>query len=337
MVTKRDRPTEISLLEQESGSETTGVVYLVPADDAGVGGIDVERINAYGFYSVGQNLKGIHDHTGNVPLAEAFWVLHHCRQTMTKLIAGDPVPLGFALSRAHRLQQQITLMWNQYFIVKNDKGENEFQYPKDDAPPIYQYEWTNLRTALSDFETVFSDAMTEAATYFVPRRGIFQTSALVDKADESFPAEIRGFIPDKAKLDWQAAGRCLAFNLLTASGFHVARAVEGTLEAYYQLFSGKRGKELPSWHEYIQALEQLSSSRGAIKPSAKTVAELQQMKNDYRNPIAHPRVVLTEPEARILFDNGESLIIAMAQEIGAFKETESARPTLLSPPDETAA
>ena len=41
------------------------------------------------------------------------------------------------------------------------------------------------------------------------------------------------------------------------------------------------------------------------------------MKDDYRNPIAHPRIVLTEPDARMLFANGESLIIAMAQELKA--------------------
>ena len=52
-------------------------------------------------------------------------------------------------------------------------------------------------------------------------------------------------------------------------------------------------------------------------PSEKVISEIQQMKDDYRNPIAHPRIVLTEPDARMLFANGESLIIAMAQEMKA--------------------
>ena len=39
------------------------------------------------------------------------------------------------------------------------------------------------------------------------------------------------------------------------------------------------------------------------------------MKDDYRNPVAHPRVVLEEADARMLFANGESLIIAMAQDL----------------------
>jgi hypothetical protein len=34
----------------------------------------------------------------------------------------------------------------------------------------------------------------------------------------------------------------------------------------------------------------------------------------------HPRVTLTENDARMLFDNGESLIIAMAEEIKAIRD-----------------
>jgi hypothetical protein len=159
--------------------------------------------------------------------------------------------------------------------------------------------------------------MREAATYYVPRRGIFFTPALVDSADETFPVDIRGSLPEKTKTDWKAAGRCLAFNLLSASGFHVARAVEGMLEAYYQLFCNQSGGTLNGWNDYIIELEKSLKNGNVPIPSAKTIAELKQMKDDYRNPIMHPRVVLSEPDARMLFANGESLIIAMAQEIEA--------------------
>jgi hypothetical protein len=62
-------------------------------------------------------------------------------------------------------------------------------------------------------------------------------------------------------------------------------------------------------------------------PQEKTIAELDQMRQDYRNPIMHPRVVLTEADARMLFANGESLIIAMAQEI-AFATKSGVQPAL---------
>jgi hypothetical protein len=157
--------------------------------------------------------------------------------------------------------------------------------------------------------------MRETATYFVPRRGIYWTPALVDSADETFPNDLLPFIPQKARDDWKSAGRCLAFSLLSASGFHVARAVEACLESYYGLFSGKPGATLHGWHEYITCLQKIAETKPTPCPLAKTLIELDQMREDYRNPIVHPRVVLSEGDARMLFANGESLIIAMAQEL----------------------
>jgi hypothetical protein len=62
-------------------------------------------------------------------------------------------------------------------------------------------------------------------------------------------------------------------------------------------------------------LVKIAESSPTPCPLRKTLAELDQMREDYRNPIVHPRVVLTESDARMLFANGESLIIAMAQEL----------------------
>lgn len=143
--------------------------------------------------------------------------------------------------------------------------------------------------------------------------GIFDTPALVDAADECFPKDIRPHIPQKSIADWRAAGRCLAFNLLSASGFHVARAVEGTLELYYQLYTSSPGETLNGMYDYIKELEKLKAPSPV--PEQKTLAELEQIRKDYRNPLMHPRVVLSESDAKMLFNNGESLIIAMGQEI----------------------
>ena len=171
----------------------------------------------------------------------------------------------------------------------------------------------SLHDMAAKFETVFQEEMREATTYFIPKKGIYSTSSLIDAADETFPPEILAFIPEKARTDWKAAGRCLALNLLTASGFHVCRAVEAAMESYYQMFCSKPGQTLKSWAEYIKALDGVAGNTPA--PSEKTRAELKRMKDDYRNPVAHPRVTLSEPDARMLFANGESLIIAMAAEL----------------------
>lgn len=273
----------------------------------------MERINQYEFYSLATKLRDIYLN-GDVGAESVVFPLLAAQQAIEKLMNGDPIDLGLSRARTEVLLKAITEMANRHFMKPNEEGILAWAFPQD-GEIVKDWEWSWLRSAIENFEMVFSDEMREAATYRVPRKGIYDTPKLIDAADETFPSEVLAILPKKTRDDWCAAGRCLAFNLLSASGFHVTRAVEGTLEAYYQLFSGKPGTLKKSWSDYIKALQALDETAPHGAPSAKTLAELDQMRTDYRNPIAHPRVVLSESDARMLYANGESVIIAMAQEI----------------------
>jgi len=102
-----------------------------------------------------------------------------------------------------------------------------------------------------------------------------------------------------------------------------------TLEVYYQAFTGKDGT-LNSWHDYISALDGVGKAEGQPAPDEKTINLLKQMKDDYRNPVVHPRVVLSESDARIVFCNGEAAIMGMAQEIKRAKEQNGSQPALVA-------
>ncbi len=164
---------------------------------------------------------------------------------------------------------------------------------------------------------MFSAELRESAVYFVPSRGIFHTPDLVNSADKAFPEELRSFITEKTREDWRAAGRCLAFNLSSAAGFHIARAVEGMMEVYHQIFCPAGKKGLKHWRDYIADFESELAGDNQVMPSSRVISDLKQMKEDYRNPLMHPRVVLTDADARILLANGESVILRMAQEMQA--------------------
>ena len=77
---------------------------------------------------------------------------------------------------------------------------------------------------------------------------------LVNAANKAVPEPLRSNLPDKAVDDLVSAGRCLAFGLFTAAGFHTCRVVEAVLEMYYQRFCMKSGT-LRSWNDYINELE----------------------------------------------------------------------------------
>ncbi len=104
------------------------------------------------------------------------------------------------------------------------------------------------------------------------------------------------------------------------------------MESYYQLFSGKPGKTLRSWDDYHKKLNEIVAKNPIPAPEAKTLVEfgLIRCENDYRNPIVHPRVNLSEADARILFNNSESLIIAMSSELKRAAENKQAVPALIS-------
>lgn len=278
-------------------------------------GNDVEKINQYSFFELGQSLqqlKGIS--VGEKVEITQILGCFNAQNRLEALKNGKPVPVHVCSEALTNLLSAINEFVEAHYYTENDEGKKEFKRPDDNAV-IKSAPHNRMMLALNAFETIFSAEIREVTTYFVPERGIYNTSGLVDRADDSFPENIKIKLPDKTTNDWRAAGRCLAFNLLTASGFHACRAVEGTIEIYYKHFSGK-DETLKSWNEYVIALEKIEQNSSVdSKPLMKTITEIKQMKDDFRNPIAHPRVILQEGDARILFANSESLIIAMIQEI----------------------
>jgi hypothetical protein len=314
-------------IQQPSAANAGGeVISLFPGRAIDRGECDVERINQYATYDLGKLFSRFVRTQQDVSSASAFYDVMQARGTLHRLLMeGVPMQLGLSRGPAQELLRSLDAIFDAHFSEIKDNKQT-IRFPDTNDPPIPSWRWDSAAYALERFETVLQEELREATTYFVPQRGIYSTAALVDGADRTFPEEISAFIPQKALSEWRSAGRCLAFNLLSASGFHVARAVESGLESYYQFYCKKPGKTLRSWHDYIEALTKVSNDP---KPDPKTLAELKQMKEDYRNPIVHPRVVLSEADARMLFNNGESLVIAMAQELKQATASMSPSPSIV--------
>ena len=112
------------------------------------------------------------------------------------------------------------------------------------------------------------------------------------------------------------SGRCLAFDVATASAFHIMRATESVIRKYYlQVCKPKSKKKLDNWGMYIAKLSQ--SQDPQVK---EVVALLQQIKDRHRNLIMHPEIVLTPDEAFTLFEIAQSAIITMAGNLPIVKE-----------------
>lgn len=166
---------------------------------------DMDRVNQYPLYELGKALQAVALPTGDVAANAVIFNLHSALISINALLGGTPFPLGISRTAANEIRTVMQQIWNKHFVVINEKGAPEFHFPAQDTM-IPSWEWGNIRTALERFETIFSAELGELTSYFVPRLGIYSTPALAETADESFPAELQPFIPEKTKLDWRAAG-----------------------------------------------------------------------------------------------------------------------------------
>jgi hypothetical protein len=164
-----------------------------------------------------------------------------------------------------------------------------------------------------EFETVLSAELQTLASYHVTQKGIYSTTDLIERAENTLPASVLPKISQRVKEEIRQSGRCLAFDSGTACAFHIMRAVEAVMHEYYIAMckpTPRPSKRLENWGAYIAELQK--SPKSEVK---EVVAMLQQIKDRHRNLIMHPEVVLTPDEAFTLFEIAQGAIIAMADKL----------------------
>lgn len=274
---------------------------------------DVEKINPYEFYKLGLEFTPLAEigRGVDVPTSKAFFPLWTARGTIKRLLDGQPIKLYVSKSAAVDFSNEMETLFSPRFL----KEDGRIKFPVEKDAPIESWRWGSLLTCLETFQTVFRAEMENATTYYVPRRGLYSTPDLVESAEDTFPSELAPYISPKTRADFHAAGRCLAFNLPTAAGFHAVRGIEGTIELYWQTFMRQTGTRR-GWQDYIDDLQGLIDKKQSPAPAQRTLGALKLIKDHDRNPVMHPRdVVLSEVDARIFFSSSESVILGMAQEI----------------------
>jgi hypothetical protein len=321
----RDRP------ESESGL----VVSFPNCVEAIRGRPSMERIDLYSFYQIANGIHPLAELSEReLPAAALFFPLVNARGSLTILLGPDaPVKIELSRQAAHDLLNSMSIIEAKYFRDQN----GDFSFP-DAATIAGQWEVHGLKENLKTFEAVFRAEMQNSATYRVPKRGIYNIGDLVDRAAEAFSDTLRPHIGKVALDEYQQAGRCYAFGLYTASGYHSCRAAEGVLRAYYRMFTGKSDSGDETWGQLLNALTGENSGKKDAKPKealapVKTLDQIRHLKDFNRNPISHLRSVLEEKDADELLSRAKVVIMAMASDM--MEKREAVEPTLsLVPPDD---
>jgi hypothetical protein len=183
---------------------------------------------------------------------------------------------------------------------------------KGDAK-VPRYEMYTVVQRAKEFEIVLANDLPGMDTYHVYQKGIYSTPALIDFAErallDGLTEAAKNLISADVLRDFNQAGRCLAFELPTASGFHTMRSVEALLREYWTLV--KRPPEGMRPPEMATCINELR----AAGEDKKVMDILDHVRDLNRNPLMHPEAFLELNEALRLFDIAKSAISAMAERV----------------------
>ena len=262
----------------------------------------MQRVNGHRFYDLATKLHPLAEWPHDVSksaVKDWFLPLWECRSAIADILS--LLPLRVCSSPAKKLMEAITMIlpleWNKAIEIYSSGEE-------------IGYRALAIRTAAKEMETVLEAEVQSLDTYLVSQKGTHSTPDLIDRAEVIFPVSIRERLPSLAISDVRMAGRCLALDNPTACGFHILRAVESVMAEYYNLVTGKPiPSRMRNWGIYLKKLRQHPKS------SEMVTGILDHIRMNYRNPILHPEVFLSEDDAEALLGVSASAIRTIVMEI----------------------
>lgn len=188
----------------------------------------------------------------------------------------------------------------------------------DSEKEIHNFELYWIKQLATEFETHFKGDCMEQCLYSIPQVQAYDTRTLLEEGEKLLSPDVipklRQF--DAAWNDTRLAARSLAFDLWTATGFHIARATELLIQEFWK---NERSKPLPqkgqrTWVNLCREMQ--GKAAAASKPAIpgvsdqKLVSFLLLLGDDYRNPLVHPEHSLSQTDGTMLL---EGCIAAMTK------------------------
>ncbi|MFC3225850.1 hypothetical protein ACFOGJ_01320 [Marinibaculum pumilum] len=259
----------------------------------------MKKVDLIKYFNLGENLHVARRATSNDNMSVGdIWISIYYMPTLLREFIQDDN--GFTTCK-HVADELATMIedWLHRFVFDNNSPP---QLKTDNFKQTLEpWHYTNISAKIDEFRSVFSAECRIIDVYSVEEISIYNTSRLVSKGSDIIPRQILSHLPDNVVSEFDNAGRCLAFELPTACGFHSLRGLELVMEKYIQHF-GRSIKSLKSWNDYIREIEKLANDgKSTQKPSNKVSAMLDRLRELERNPLMHPRDQLDSVQADMLF------------------------------------
>jgi hypothetical protein len=268
----------------------------------------VKKLNTYDIYVFAMKVHPLVDlkYSGGMTVNDVFWPLVEAQGALEYQIDGGTLFSASIKRSADALMRAINGVG-----VSAAKPDGLWD-TESHSDALSAYQLKQVIQAAKDFETVLSNEMPGLAIYYISTKGIYSTDDLILHADLHIPESLRPALDAKAVHDIQQAGKCLAYEVSTASAFHMWRAVETVMNSYYKFLtdghSFEDDKVQRNWAAYIHALDESGAER-------KITAFLDHIRSEYRNPQNHPSETVDLEQAFGLFGVATSVITQMAKAI----------------------
>lgn len=279
--------TDKIVLDKERISSDNPPLVALPLE-----GIEMIRITLHYFYNIGTQLQPLKTLEQGQKMMDVYSELLDAEAAVQGLLRSTIMPLRTCYETGEQLLNALDAVTSADLSTKEELNWGD----------VY-----SITNAVEKFETVLSAELQTLDTYFVSQKGGYSTIDLIADAEILIPDSVRIDMSSEAIVDFRSGGRCLAFDLPTAAGFHLLRAIESVLHAYYdEITTSKTIAPNATMGMYITHLE-------AHGGEAKVMAVLRQITNLHRNPLMHPQDTLTANQALVLIGIIVSAITAMIE------------------------
>lgn len=263
----------------------------------------MQKINGYNFYEIGSVIHPLTEPKQGSTLRDVFWNIFMAKDWLSNLLENKPAPLVVSKDAV------LSLLRAMSNVLPDDisKWKDVNFDAEADFAALQQ-----IATTAKTFETILAAELQNVATYFISKKGIYDTNDLILHADDMFTEQVKARLSEGAISDMREAGKCLAFDLGTAAGFHIARAVEQVLLDYLALLNPDAVANMKDAQRNLGNYIKLVQDN---KGEKKVCSCLDQFRELHRNPLIHPESVLTVDEAFTLLGIAQSAIVAMTMEM----------------------
>ena len=241
------------------------------------------RISGDYIYAISGNLRPIHSLMDTSSKLQIYVVLNEAIPALEGLLNWNTLGLR---SSWHKGQQLLTIAKRVLESIQDDQSN------VGDTLELHQL--ASLKTAFTNFEITLKADLAVANLYVVTTKGAYDTGILAEFGVQAFPETLEQRVPDAVN-DAVQAGRCIAFDLPTSAAFHMHRAHEAVVHAYYKaLAPTEKAPEKQALSAWIQALEKANAPKEIL-------AAVRDINTLHRNPVLHPEHTLK--------DSGEAIAL----------------------------